>query len=160
MREAGSGAAKSADSAERADSARSGKGTKSAAGRHSARKAPRRTAERILEVTLELFNRFGEPNVSTTTIAVAIGAAVSPVSRAAPARARPSSSAAIARDLRSSTFWKCVSRWRLRLKRSLRSRYRKRYCQISSNSRCMKSQASSTLPMPSAVSRISASARS
>jgi AcrR family transcriptional regulator len=33
-----------------------------------ARKAPRRTAERILEVTLELFNRFGEPNVSTTLI--------------------------------------------------------------------------------------------
>ena len=31
-------------------------------------KAPRRTAERILEVTLELFNRFGEPNVSTTLI--------------------------------------------------------------------------------------------
>ena len=26
-------------------------------------KKPRRTAERILEVTLELFNRFGEPNV-------------------------------------------------------------------------------------------------
>ncbi|MBU3738928.1 MAG: TetR/AcrR family transcriptional regulator [Rhodoferax sp.] len=34
-----------------------------------ARKAPRRTAERILEVTLDLFNRFGEPNVSTTLIA-------------------------------------------------------------------------------------------
>ncbi|MBC5786289.1 TetR/AcrR family transcriptional regulator [Ramlibacter sp. USB13] len=33
-----------------------------------ARKAPRRTAERILEVTLDLFNRFGEPNVSTTLI--------------------------------------------------------------------------------------------
>jgi AcrR family transcriptional regulator len=33
------------------------------------KKAPRRTAERILEVTLELFNRFGEPNVSTTLIA-------------------------------------------------------------------------------------------
>ena len=33
-----------------------------------AKKAPRRTAERILEVTLELFNRFGEPNVSTTLI--------------------------------------------------------------------------------------------
>ncbi len=32
------------------------------------RKAPRRTAERILEVTLDLFNRFGEPNVSTTLI--------------------------------------------------------------------------------------------
>lgn len=31
-------------------------------------KAPRRTAERILEVTLDLFNRFGEPNVSTTLI--------------------------------------------------------------------------------------------
>jgi AcrR family transcriptional regulator len=29
---------------------------------------PRRTAERILDVTLELFNRFGEPNVSTTLI--------------------------------------------------------------------------------------------
>ena len=33
-----------------------------------AKKAPRRTAERILEVALELFNRFGEPNVSTTLI--------------------------------------------------------------------------------------------
>jgi AcrR family transcriptional regulator len=32
------------------------------------KKKPRRTAERILEVTLELFNRFGEPNVSTTVI--------------------------------------------------------------------------------------------
>ena len=33
-----------------------------------ATKKPRRTAERILEVTLDLFNRFGEPNVSTTLI--------------------------------------------------------------------------------------------
>ncbi len=32
------------------------------------RKAPRRTAERILAVALELFNRFGEPNTSTTLI--------------------------------------------------------------------------------------------
>lgn len=32
------------------------------------KKAPRRTAERILATTLELFNRFGEPNVSTTVI--------------------------------------------------------------------------------------------
>jgi AcrR family transcriptional regulator len=32
------------------------------------KKKPRRTAERILEVTLQLFNRFGEPNVSTTAI--------------------------------------------------------------------------------------------
>ena len=32
------------------------------------KKAPRRTAERILEVTLDLFNRFGEPNESTTLI--------------------------------------------------------------------------------------------
>lgn len=32
------------------------------------KKAPRRTAERILEATLDLFNRFGEPNVSTTLI--------------------------------------------------------------------------------------------
>jgi len=31
-------------------------------------KKPRRTAERILEVTLELFNRHGVPNVSTTLI--------------------------------------------------------------------------------------------
>lgn len=37
------------------------------------RKAPRRTAERILEVTLDLFNRFGEPNVSTTLISAELG---------------------------------------------------------------------------------------
>ena len=38
-----------------------------------AKKAPRRTAERILEVTLALFNRFGEPNVSTTLISAELG---------------------------------------------------------------------------------------
>ncbi|MDO9406409.1 MAG: TetR/AcrR family transcriptional regulator [Polaromonas sp.] len=38
-----------------------------------AKKAPRRTAERILEVTLDLFNRFGEPNVSTTLISAEVG---------------------------------------------------------------------------------------
>lgn len=37
------------------------------------KKAPRRTAERILETTLELFNRFGEPNVSTTLISAELG---------------------------------------------------------------------------------------
>ena len=37
------------------------------------KKAPRRTAERILEVTLGLFNRFGEPNVSTTLISSELG---------------------------------------------------------------------------------------
>ena len=38
-----------------------------------AKKPPRRTAERILEVTLDLFNRFGEPNVSTTLISAELG---------------------------------------------------------------------------------------
>ena len=38
-----------------------------------AKKAPRRTAERILEVSLALFNRFGEPNVSTTLISSELG---------------------------------------------------------------------------------------
>jgi AcrR family transcriptional regulator len=37
------------------------------------RKQPRRTAERILEATLALYNRFGEPNVSTTLIAAELG---------------------------------------------------------------------------------------
>ena len=37
------------------------------------KKAPRRTAERILEATLSLFNRFGEPNVSTTLISAELG---------------------------------------------------------------------------------------
>jgi AcrR family transcriptional regulator len=37
------------------------------------KKAPRRTAERILEVALGLFNRFGEPNVSTTLISGELG---------------------------------------------------------------------------------------
>ncbi len=36
-------------------------------------KQPRRTAERILEATLALYNRFGEPNVSTTLIATELG---------------------------------------------------------------------------------------
>jgi AcrR family transcriptional regulator len=36
-------------------------------------KKPRRTAERILDVALELLNRFGEPNVSTTLIAAELG---------------------------------------------------------------------------------------
>jgi AcrR family transcriptional regulator len=36
-------------------------------------KKPRRTAERILEITLDLFNRFGEPNVSTTLISAEMG---------------------------------------------------------------------------------------
>lgn len=38
-----------------------------------AKKAPRRTAERILETTLSLFNRFGELNVTTTLIAAQMG---------------------------------------------------------------------------------------
>src|SRR3954470_1680710 len=36
-------------------------------------KKPRRTAERILDTTLELFNRHGEPNVSTTLISAELG---------------------------------------------------------------------------------------
>ena len=38
-----------------------------------AKKAPRRTAERIVLATLDLFNRFGEPNVSTTLISADLG---------------------------------------------------------------------------------------
>lgn len=38
-----------------------------------AKKAPRRTAQRILEAALDLFNRFGEPNVSTTLVATELG---------------------------------------------------------------------------------------
>ena len=37
------------------------------------KKQPRRTAERIVEATLALYNRFGEPNVSTTLIAAELG---------------------------------------------------------------------------------------
>ncbi len=40
------------------------------------KKTPRRTAERILEVTLALFNRFGEPNVSTALLSAEL--AISP----------------------------------------------------------------------------------
>jgi AcrR family transcriptional regulator len=36
-------------------------------------KKPRRTAERILEAALDLFNRYGEPNVSTTAISAELG---------------------------------------------------------------------------------------
>lgn len=39
----------------------------------SVKKAPRRTAERILLASLALFNRFGVPNVSTTMIAADLG---------------------------------------------------------------------------------------
>ena len=37
------------------------------------KKAPRRTAERILTAALQLFNRYGEPNVATTLIASDMG---------------------------------------------------------------------------------------
>jgi AcrR family transcriptional regulator len=36
-------------------------------------KPPRRTAQRILDVSLDLFNRYGEPNVSTTLISAELG---------------------------------------------------------------------------------------
>lgn len=38
-----------------------------------AKKAPHRTAQRIQEAALALFNRYGEPNVSTTQIAAELG---------------------------------------------------------------------------------------
>jgi AcrR family transcriptional regulator len=41
-------------------------------GKNMAKKAPSRTAERILDVSLDIFNRFGEPNVSTTLISAAL----------------------------------------------------------------------------------------
>jgi AcrR family transcriptional regulator len=41
------------------------------------KKAPRRTAERILETALTMFNRFGEPNVSTTAISADMGISLS-----------------------------------------------------------------------------------
>lgn len=37
------------------------------------KKPPRRTAERILATALDLFNRYGEPNVATTLIASGMG---------------------------------------------------------------------------------------
>ena len=37
------------------------------------KKRPRRTAERILDTTLDLFNCFGEPNTSTTAISAELG---------------------------------------------------------------------------------------
>ena len=43
------------------------------AGAKPATRKPRRTAERILEATLDLFNRLGEPNVSTTLISAELG---------------------------------------------------------------------------------------
>ena len=67
----------------------------------------------------------------------------------APARLMPSSMALIARVLFFSTHWKWVSSRRFLDSRSLRSRYRKRYCQISSNRLCMKNHASSTSRTPS-----------
>ncbi|MDB5998304.1 MAG: TetR family transcriptional regulator [Rhizobacter sp.] len=36
-------------------------------------KRPRRTAQRILEIALDLFNRYGEPNVSTSAISAELG---------------------------------------------------------------------------------------
>ena len=98
--------------------------------------------------------------VSTTTMLVAVASTSRESMRTAPERLIPSRSARIARVLFFRTHWKCVSSRRFFDSRSLRSRYRKRYCQISSKSVCMKNHASSTLRTPSAAFRSSFSARS
>jgi hypothetical protein len=80
--------------------------------------------------------------------------------RTAPVRLMPSSRARMARVLFFRTDWKCISSRRFLDSRSLRSRYRKRYCQINSNSVCRKNQASSTSRTPSAALSSSPSAAS
>ncbi len=144
-----------------------------------AKKAPRRTAERILEVTLDLFNRFGEPNVSTTLISSELNISPGNLYYHYPAKEELVTAlfnryetaldelldaAPGVHDVEDAwffmhTLFELVWQYRFLyrdlndlLSKSFKSRYKKRYCHTSSNNVCMKNQASSTSRTPGAAS--------